>query len=119
MLLGLSGLSQDAEVSFDVVVGTGDGDGGVTHGHLLARLAEAMWEGDPSTLATVRDEVAVAMGGDALVDAVAVSANFHMMTRIADGTGTPLEKGGIDRTAEVRAQIGVDDMVSRRQTDPV
>jgi hypothetical protein len=118
MLLSLSGLSQDAQVSFDVVVGTGDGDGGVPHGQLLARLVEAMWEGDPSALAGVRDEVTETMGGDALVDAVAVSANFHMMTRIADGTGTPIEPGGMDLTADVRAQIGVDDMVSRRQTDP-
>jgi hypothetical protein len=117
MLLSLSGLSQDAQVPFDVVIGTGDGDGGVTHGHLLARLVEAMWEGDPPTLAAVRDEVTTAMGGDALVDAVAVSANFHMMTRIADGTGTPIERGGMDLTAKVRAQIGVDDMVSRRQPD--
>ena len=42
-----------------------------------------------------------------------------MMTRIADGTGTPLDEGGVDRTAAIRAQIGVDDMVSRRQIDPV
>lgn len=119
MLLGLSSHSQDVQVSFDVVVGTGEGDGGVPHGQLLARLVEAMWEGDASALAAVRDDVTEAMGGAALVDAVAVSANFHMMTRIADGTGTPLERGGIDRTAEVRAQIGVDDLVSRRQTDPV
>ena len=70
------------------------------------------------TLAAVRDEVVAVMGGDALVDAVAVSANFHMMTRIADGTGTPLENGGMERTAAVRAQIGVNDMVSRRHTDP-
>ncbi len=118
MLLSLSGLRQDAQVSFDVVVGTGDGDGGVPHGQLLARLAEAMWEGDPSALAAVRDEVTEAMGGDSLVDAVAVSANFHMMTRIADGTGTPIERGGMDQTAEVRTQIGVDDMVSRRQIRP-
>ncbi len=118
MLLSLSGLSQDAQVSFDVVVGTGNGDGGVPHGQLLARLAEAMWEGHQSTLAAIRDEVTSAMGGDALVDAIAVSANFHMMTRIADGTGTPIERGGMDLTAEVRAQIDVDDMVSRRQTDP-
>jgi pimeloyl-ACP methyl ester carboxylesterase len=118
MLLSLSGLSQDAQVSFDVVVGTGDGDGGVPRGQLLARLVEAMWEGDPSTLAAIRDEVTETMGGDALVDAVAVSANFHMMTRIADGTGTPIERGGLDLTAEDRAQIGVDDMVSRRQIYP-
>jgi hypothetical protein len=112
MLLSLSGLSQDAQVSFEVVVGTGGGDGGVPHENLLGRLAEAMWDGDPSTLAAVRDEVTVAMGGDALVDAVAVSANFHMMTRIADGTGTRYDEAGLNRTAAVRPQVGVNDMIS-------
>jgi hypothetical protein len=29
-----------------------------------------------------------------------------------------VERGGFDRTAEVKAQIGVDDMASRCQTDP-
>lgn len=48
-------------------------------------------------------------------DAVAVSANFHMMTRIADGTGTPLDHAGMERTADVRAKIGVNDYASRRQ----
>ncbi|MFT7648530.1 MAG: hypothetical protein ACI8Y4_003282 [Candidatus Poriferisodalaceae bacterium] len=112
----MSGLSQDSQISFDVIVGTGEGDGGVRHGQLLARLAEAMWQGDSSTLASVRDEVTAAMGGDALVDAVAVSANFHMMTHIADGTGTRLDQADLDRTADVRAQVGVHDMVSKRAT---
>ncbi len=116
MLLGLSGLNQDARVSFEAVVGSGQGDGGVPHGQLLSRLAEAMWDGDPSALATVQDEVTAAIGGDALVDAVAVSANFHMMTRIADGTGTPVDAAAMERTEDVRSQIGVNDLVSRRQT---
>lgn len=115
MLLGLSGLNQDARVSFEAVVGSGQGDGGVIHGQLLSRLAEAMWEGEPSALAAVRDEVTAVMGGDALVDAVAVSANFHMMTRIADGTGTPLDAAAMDRSEDVRSQIGVNDLASRRQ----
>lgn len=115
MLLSLSGQSQDAQVSFDAVTGTGNDDGGVAHGRLLARLAEAMWEGDPSQLAAVRDDVTAAMGGDALVDAVAVSANFHMMTRIADGTGTKYDRAGLERTAEVRAQVGVNDMASGQE----
>lgn len=112
MLLSLSGLSQDAQVSFEAVVGTGEGDGGVPHGHLLARLVEAMWAGDQSALATVRDDVLEAMGADALVDAVAVSANFHMMTRIADGTGTRYDEAGLERTAEVREHLGVNEMAS-------
>jgi hypothetical protein len=104
-------------VSFEAVDGSGQGDGGVTHGDLLARLAEAMWDGDQVALAAVRDEVTAVMGADSLVDAVAVSANFHMMTRIADGTGTPIDEGTIEASEEIREQIGVNEFVSRRRAD--
>lgn len=109
-------MNQDAQVSYEAVDGSGQGDGGVPHGELLARLTEAMWGGDAAQLAAIRDEAATAMGGDALVDAVAVSANFHMMTRIADGTGTPLDAGTVEPSADIREQIGINDFVSRRHT---
>ena len=105
-------------MGFDAVSGSEHGDGGIAHGALLARLTEAMWRNDPDGLAGARDEVASALGGDALVDAVAVSANFHMMTRIADGTGTPLDHGTVAPTEDIRAAIGVNDYVSRRHTAP-
>ena len=107
-------MNQDRQVSYEAVDGSGRGDGGVEHGELLARLTEAMWGDDPAALAEVRDEAADVMGGDAMVDAIAVSANFHMMTRIADGTGTPLDEGTVDPSVDIREQIGVNDFVSRR-----
>lgn len=82
------------------------------------RLTEAMWAGDREVLAATRDEVVAGLGPEALVDAVAVSANFHMMTRIADGTGTPLDEGSADMTEEIRHAIGVNDYVSRRHVAP-
>lgn len=77
-----------------------------------------MWRNDPDELARTRDDVTAALGGDALVDAVAVSANFHLMTRIADGTGTPLDHGTVAPTEAIRAAIGVNQYVSRRHTAP-
>ena len=114
MLLGLSGLHQDGEVTFEAIAGSGNGDGGVRHGGLLVRLAEAMWEGEPGPLAAVRDELLAAAGADVLVDAVAVSANFHMMTRVADGTGTPLDPGTDAASVNFRDEIKVNNLVSRR-----
>jgi hypothetical protein len=78
-----------------------------------------MFEQDQSQTAALRDEVTSKMGGDALVDAVAVSAFFHMMTRIADGTGTPIDNGTVDPTTEIRDAIGINDFVSRRHHQPV
>lgn len=111
MLLGLSGLDID-----DQIDPTQLADGaGVPHGQLLVDFVNAS-RTDTDALAAARDRLADQMGDDALVDAAAVVANFTMMTRIADGTGTPLDEGTVDMSAEIRAAIGVDDFVSKRLT---
>ena len=114
MLLGLSGEHHDGEVFLNGVSGAGNGDGGILHGAVLVRLVEAMWDGESDELAAAREAVLDAAGADVLVDAVAVSANFHMMTRVADGTGTPLDPETDQMSLSLRATIGVDDFASRR-----
>lgn len=94
------------------ITGSGGGDGGVASGELLVRFAEAVYAEDG--LAELRDEVKVALGDDGLVDAAAVCANFNMMVRIADGTGTPLDAGTVEISGELRDQLGLNDLVSRR-----
>ena len=37
-----------------------------------------------------------------------------MMTRIAGGTGTPLDKGSVEMSADLRRELGIDDFVSAR-----
>ena len=59
MLLGLSGQHKEMDLSYDAVNGSELGDGGVEHGALLARLAEAMWEGDREATAAVREACGV------------------------------------------------------------
>ena len=114
MLLGLSGQKKEMDLSYDAVNGSDQGDGGVEHGALLARLAEAMWEGDREATAAARAAVVEAAGVDAMVDAVAVSANFHMMTRVADATGTPPDPATYAMNAAVREACGVNDFVTHR-----
>ena len=94
--------------------GLAEGDGGVLHGAALVRLVEAMWHQEPSEMASAREALLEVAGPDVLVDAVAVSANFHMMTRVADGTGTPLDPGTDEMSLSWRATIGVDEFASRR-----
>ncbi|MEM7095304.1 MAG: hypothetical protein AAF567_20055 [Actinomycetota bacterium] len=86
---------------------------GVPHGELLVRFTDAT-DGPVDALAAVRDEMIETMGWEATVDAAAVVANFHMMTRIADGTGTPLDDGSVDMSADMRAAIGVNEFESMR-----
>jgi hypothetical protein len=103
-------------VSYEAVDESGRGDGGVPHGELLARLVEAMRAKESARLAAVRSEVIDTMGAAALVDAVAVSASFHMMNRVADGTGTPLDAFIEAPTEAIRAELGLDSFVSARHT---
>jgi hypothetical protein len=48
------------------------------------------------------------LGPEGLVDAAGVIGNFEMMNRIADGTGMPVGKGSLARTADLRAELGLD-----------
>lgn len=49
-----------------------------------------------------------------MVDAAAVIANFEMMTRIADGTGTTHPEGRLGFLDEARTTLGLDDFASHR-----
>ncbi len=57
----------------------------------LVALVEAAVARDATALAAARADVTAAVGEAGLVDACAVLGNFERMTRIADGTGIPLD----------------------------
>ncbi|MGI9612071.1 MAG: hypothetical protein ACR2QO_04125 [Acidimicrobiales bacterium] len=134
MLLGLSSADEDAELvgdlTIDIVGGDADGDdpdGGVAAGAVLTRFAEAIHaastasssgSGSDGDLDVARSAVVDAVGDAGMVDAAAICANFNMMVRIADGTGTPLDAGTVDPSADLRAKLGLDDLTSRRVANP-
>ncbi|HCB34027.1 MAG TPA: hypothetical protein DEP69_02305, partial [Acidimicrobiaceae bacterium] len=76
------------------------------HGEALTRLADAVHAREPDELAAAKAAVVDAAGAAVMVDAVAVAANFSMMTRIADGTGTPLDAGTAEMSRDARAAVG-------------
>lgn len=100
----------------DVVKELGDDDGGVTNGALLARLCDAVAGKDAQRMADVRAEALAEMGPDQLVDAVGVSAMFHMMNRVANGTGTPLDPGTRRAAPGVTDSIGASGFLSKADT---
>jgi len=112
MLLGLSGSQTGGEIGLDSVAGSEHGDRGIAHGGLLGRFAEEVHAG--SDLASIRAEVIDAVGETGLVDAAAICANFNMMVRIADGTGTPLDKGTVEMSADLRHHLRLDELTSKR-----
>jgi len=109
MLLGLSGAETDHDIRPDELTA----GAGVPHGELLVRMVDASFE-SADALAAARDECIATLGMETTVDVAAVIANFHMMTRIADGTGTPLDVGTEKATSELRAALGVDELATKR-----
>ena len=73
----------------------------------LLALADAVLLGTPPA-AAARDGVIAALGPEGLVDAAGVIGTFEMMNRIADATGMPVGRGSLERTADLRRELGLD-----------
>ncbi len=110
MLLGLSGAASERDTDLQVVAGPGDG--GVAAGALLTNFAEQVHHRSVDDAG--RKAIIESVGTDGLVDAAAVCANFNMMVRIADGTGTPLDTGSVSMSERLRAELDLDKLASRR-----
>ncbi len=103
----------DAEL-IGIADGAKVGDAGIESGERLTAFADAAVRGDAAELASARDALRSAAGSEIVVDAAGVIGNFERMVRIADGTGIPLD-GIVDAlTSDFRAELGIDDLESRR-----
>ncbi len=75
-------------------------------GEALRSLPDALLgSGD---VAAVRGRIIAEVGVDGFLDALAVVANFEMMNRVADAVGTPVGKGTLHRTEQLRREAGLD-----------
>lgn len=104
------------DISMDVARELGDDDGGVPHGAVLARLCDAVAGKDAAVMAEVRAAALAVMTPEQVVDAVGVSAMFHMMNRIANGTGAPLDPIMAEAGPAAAPAIGAMEFLSRADT---
>lgn len=81
---------------------------GIAHSDLLIALADAFMGGDAAALAAAREALATALGEAAMVDAIAVAANFQRMVRIADGTGIPSDSAMLVMAGDLPRDLGLD-----------
>jgi hypothetical protein len=100
------------EYDLESINGTVEDDGGVAHGRLLIKFAEAVLGGDDQELAEIRDRMAAELGSEALVDSAGVVALFNAIDRVADATGTPLEDVKVERTVDFREALGINNFYS-------
>jgi len=85
----------------------GAGGSGVAHEAELIAFADAAL-GDGDSLAAARSALVGRAGKEAMIDAAAVVAGFDAITRVADGTGIPLEPPKAEASADWRARLGID-----------
>ena len=114
-MLSWSGHQSEAEVDL-VAVAAGQGHVGIPLGGDLLRFATAaaILRGDVTEMGAARDALVAVAGETVMVDAAAVAANFHMMTRLADGTGARYPASRLSEMASTIAHMGATDMASRR-----
>jgi len=85
----------------------------VTAETALLAFADAVIEGR-TEFDGARDAVVDCLGEAAMVDAAAVIAGFDAITRVADGSGIPLEPEKAEATAGWRSHLGIDDFWARK-----
>lgn len=103
----LSWASNDAGIDVDLTNLAASGDA-------LLRFATACAEFDDDALAAARSALMAETDEAFMVDAAAVAANFEMMTRLADGTGSRMPADRLERSAAAIGAMGVGELTSRR-----
>ena len=114
-MLSWSSHESDAEVDL-LAVAAGHGEVGIPLGSELLRFATAAADlrGDDTEMSDARQLLVTVAGPALMIDAAAVAANFHMMTRLADGTGARYPTSRLDDMKSTIVRMGAAEMASRR-----
>ena len=119
MMLRESSKFSGEAVNLNTVTAGAEVDSGVeAQGELLA-LVDATLNHEQAGLAGARDAIVARLDAAALVDAAAVIGNFQRMTRIADGTGLPLDEPVAALTTDLRDELGINAFGSAAYTKDV
>ena len=100
-------------MNLDAIVQGQDVDSGVPGGSELIRFTDAVLE-NPADLEAARAALVERLGEAEMVDAAGVIGNFQRMVRIADSTGIPVDGRMAEISAEVRGQLGLNQLPSAR-----
>ncbi len=107
MLLRASSDAVGAEVDLSAAVEDA-ADGGVEHGAILTVFAEAVVRATDE-LDDARARALETLGPAKFVEAAATVGIFNGLVRVADSTGIPSDPMTLERTADVRGDLGFND----------
>ena len=109
MLLRASGDRNNESYNLDSVTSEDITDAGVENGAFLMKLAAAVYEQDADTLTDIRIQGVELLGERGIAEAMGIAAGFNGITKVANGTGLPLDQTTADVTGEMRIETGIDD----------
>ena len=104
MLLRASSDAVGAEVDLSAAVEDA-ADGGVEDGAVLTAFAEAVVRATDD-LDAARARALETLGPEKFVEAAATVGIFNGLVRVADSTGIPSDAMMLERTADVRGELG-------------
>ena len=116
-MLRVSSQVHGDQVNLQSLVSGASVSSGVPGDTVLLEFAEAVFAGDPASIAGSREAVSGELGESAMIDAAAVIANFHRMVRIADATGIPLDTQVAALSADIRENLNINEY-SRAEDTP-
>ena len=116
MMLRASVRGKAGEYNLEPVTGGNEaGDSGVPHSEILVALAEAVVVDYATRLTDARLAALDVLGGDGLVDAIAVAGYFDGIDRVADATGIPVDDYIVPISKEIRESLGIDEFAQTKE----
>jgi len=109
LLLRASGDRNNESYNLDSVTAEGIADAGVKNGDFLMELAAAVYAQDAEVLADIRTRGVKLLGERGLAEAMGIASGFNGITKVANGTGLPLDQTTAEVTGEMRTQTGIED----------
>ncbi|OED44172.1 hypothetical protein AB833_02095 [Chromatiales bacterium (ex Bugula neritina AB1)] len=82
---------------------------GISNSAQLLRFVDAVLV-NPQDLPLARSELRSVLSDAAFVDTCATVASFNAVVKVADGTGIPLEDFKAEKTAQMRAELKIDQL---------
>ena len=113
MMLRGSSQAEGSVVDLQTVIEGSSVDSHVTGSEALIRFTDAALTGS-NDLSDARRALSAELGETQLVDAAGVVGNFQRMVRIADSTGIPVDGTMAEFSADIREQLGLNDLPSAR-----
>ena len=87
-------------------------DPGVPGGRELVAFTDAITGTDLARLDEAREALIAVLGRAAVMPAAIICANFSRNDRLANGMGIPLDAPMMAATADLRAELGINDYAS-------